>query len=158
MSKLAAAGIYVALDVNTPLYSLNRAAPAPSYNAAYLQSVFATMDAFASYTNTLLFFSGNEVINNASNTNCAPFIKAVTRDMKLYRNSRGMRDIPIGYSAADVEQNRYQTATYLNCGPDCQRSDFFSFNDYSWCSPSSFTISGWAAKVKQYTGYGIPLL
>lgn len=158
MSKLAAAGIYVALDVNTPLYSLNRADPAPSYNAAYLQSIFATMDAFASYSNTLLFFSGNEVINAPNNTNTAPYIKAVTRDMKLYRDSRGMRKIPVGYSAADVDTNRFESATYLNCGPDCQRSDFFAFNDYSWCSPSSFTTSGWSQKVKQYASYGIPLL
>ena len=61
MNALAEAGIYLALDVNTPLYSLNRADPAGSYNDVYLQSVFATMDKFAGYSNTLLFFSGNEV-------------------------------------------------------------------------------------------------
>lgn len=72
MAALANAGIYVALDVNTPLYSLNRGSPAASYNAVYLQSLFATIDAFANYTNTLLFFSGNEVINDDQTTNCAP--------------------------------------------------------------------------------------
>lgn len=72
MSALADAGIYVALDVNTPKYSLNRGDVAASYNAVYLQSLFATIDAFANYTNTLLFFSGNEVINSDNNTNTAP--------------------------------------------------------------------------------------
>ena len=66
MAALAAAGIYLVLDVNTPLYSLNRATPAPSYNSVYLQNIFATIDAFANYTNTLAFFSGNEVINEQS--------------------------------------------------------------------------------------------
>ncbi|KAK0356644.1 1,3-beta-glucanosyltransferase [Friedmanniomyces endolithicus] len=82
MAALAAAGIYLALDVNTPHYAINRADPAPSYNSEYLQSVFATIDAFAKYDNTLLFFSGNEVINDDNTTNCAPYVKAVTRDMK----------------------------------------------------------------------------
>lgn len=157
MSLLAQAGIYLALDVNTPKYSLNRGDPAPSYNAAYLQSLFATIDAFANYDNTLLFFSGNEVINADNNTNCAPYVKAVTRDMKQYIGSRGYRQIPVGYSAADVESNRYEMASYMNCGTDDQRSDFFAFNDYSWCDPSSYTQSGWNQKVQQYSNYSIPL-
>lgn len=158
MKALQNAGIYVALDVNTPYYSLNRASPAESYNAVYLQSVFATMDAFADYENTLLFFSGNEVINMDNTTNAAPYVKAVTRDMKTYRSSRGMREIPIGYSAADVSTNRYDLASYMNCGTDDQRSDFFAFNDYSWCDPSTYTTSGWSTNVATFGNYSIPLL
>ncbi|KAK7514326.1 Glucanosyltransferase-domain-containing protein [Phyllosticta citriasiana] len=157
MNELADAGIYLALDVNTPKYSINRAEPKESYNDVYLQNVFATIDAFANYTNTLLFFSGNEVINDEKSTGAAPYVKAVTRDMKQYIGSMGYRPIPVGYSAADVESNRYETATYMNCGTDDERSDFFAFNDYSWCNPSSFTQSGWDAKVKQYADYSIPL-
>jgi hypothetical protein len=48
-------------------------------------------------------------------------------------------------------------AEYMNCGTDDERSDFFAFNDYSWCDPSSFTVSGWDQKVKNFTGYGLPL-
>lgn len=48
-------------------------------------------------------------------------------------------------------------AQYMNCGSDDERSDFFAFNDYSWCDPSSFTTSGWNQKVKNFTGYGLPL-
>lgn len=75
MSALADAGIYLALDVNSPSYSLRRDKPQVSYNKVYLQSVFATIDAFAGYTNTLLFFSGNEVINSDSSTTAAPYVK-----------------------------------------------------------------------------------
>jgi len=63
----------------------------------------------------------------------------------------------VGYSAADVSENRLEMAEYMNCGTDAERSDFFAFNDYSWCDPSSFTVSGWDQKVKNFTGYGLPL-
>lgn len=158
MNALAAAGIYLVLDVNTPNYSINRAIPAPSYNDIYLQNVFATIDAFANYTNTLAFFSGNEVINDNTTTNCAPYVKAVTRDMRQYIGSRGYRKIPVGYSAADVDSNRFEMAQYMNCGTDDERSDFFAFNDYSWCAPSSFPESGWQTKVQTYSNYSLPIL
>lgn len=157
MSALADAGIYLVLDVNTPLYSLNQIDPHPSYNDVYLQNVFATIDAFAKYDNTLAFFSGNEVINDAATSAAAPYVKAVTRDIRQYIRNRQYRTIPVGYSAADVPENRLEMAEYMNCGTDDERSDFFAFNDYSWCDPSSFQKSGWDQKVKNFTGYGLPL-
>ncbi|KAF2024380.1 hypothetical protein EK21DRAFT_94124 [Setomelanomma holmii] len=160
MKLLDDAGIYLALDANTPKYSLNRESAATlrrSYNEVYLQSVFATIDAFADYDNLLLFFSGNEVINERNNTNAAPFIKAVTRDMKQYISNRKSRSIPVGYSAADVAENIEAQALYFNCGTDDERSDFFAFNDYSWCDPSSFQISGWDKKVETYKDYSKPI-
>ncbi|KAI4650498.1 hypothetical protein J4E93_002854 [Alternaria ventricosa] len=160
MKMLDDAGIYLALDANTPDYSLNRENEDTlhrSYNDVYLQSVFATIDAFADYNNLLLFFSGNEVINAKNNTNAAPYIKAVTRDMKQYISNRHNRVIPVGYSAADVSENIEFQALYFNCGTDDERSDFFAFNDYSWCDPSSFTQSGWDQKVKTYQDYSKPI-
>jgi len=157
MNALADAGIYVIIDANNPLYSINRDNPGPSYNAKYLQSVFATVDAFSKYPNLLAFFSGNEVVNDtASSSNSAPFVKAVTRDMRQYIATRGPRKIPVGYSAADVSTNRIQLAAYMNCGTDDERSDFFAFNDYSWCN-TNFKVSGWDQKVKSFTGYGLPI-
>jgi len=157
MNALEAAGIYLVLDVNTPAFSLRRDKPDVSYNSDYLQNVFATIDSFANYSNTLAFFSGNEVINDDTTTSAAPYVKAVTRDMRQYLGSRGYRQIPVGYSAADVDSNRKEMAEYMNCGSDDERSDFFAFNDYSWCDPSSFQISGWDQKVKNFTNYGLPL-
>lgn len=102
MKALADAGIYLALDVNTPKYSIRRDKPAQSYNSVYLQNVFATVDEFQKYDNLLLFFSGNELINNIPTSNTAPYIKAVTRDIKQYIGNRNYRKIPVGYSAADI--------------------------------------------------------
>ncbi|KAM5352528.1 hypothetical protein ACJ41O_005250 [Fusarium nematophilum] len=157
MSALDEAGIYLVLDVNVPKYSINRADPHPSYNADYLQSVFATVEMFAQYDNTLAFFSGNEVMNDEADTDkSAPYVKAVTRDMKNYMKARDLRQVPVGYSAADVSSNRMQTAFYMNCGSDDMRSDFFAFNDYSWCN-SDFKTSGWDVKVKNFSDYGLPI-
>jgi len=138
-------------------FAINRDYPEGSYNDVYLQHVFATIDVFKGYTNTLGFFSGNEVVNNANNTAAATVVKAVTRDMKAYIKKQSKRTIPVGYSAADVAENRRQMADFMNCGSNDERSDFFAFNDYSWCGDSSYTQSGWDQKVANYSDYSIPL-
>lgn len=157
MGQLADAGIYLALDVNTPKYSLRQDKPAQSYNHVYLQNIFATIDVFQQYSNTLLFFSGNEDINNVQTSVTAPYVKAVTRDMKQYIGNRKYRPIPVGYSAADIDDNRVETAMFMNCGTPDERSDFFAFNDYSWCDPSDFKTSTWQAKVQAFSNYSIPI-
>lgn len=159
MNLLAENGIYLVLDVNTPLYSINQDQPEKSYNPYYLQSVFATIDEFAQYTNTLAFLSGNEVINAPNNTNAAPFVKAVNRDMKQYIAERGYRAIPVGYSAADVVPQQYTLAQYFDCGDNAySRADFYGINNYQWCDPSSFDQSGWDVLVQQYSNFSIPIL
>lgn len=161
MKLLADAGIYLALDANTPQFSLNRqnnASLFQSYNENYLQSIFATIDTFANYSNLLLMINGNEVINERNNTIAAPYVKALNRDMKQYIKARGYRSIPIGYAAADVAENVDEQLAYFDCGPDEVRGDFFALNDYSWCDPSSFTTAGWDKKVERYSGYGAPIL
>jgi hypothetical protein len=53
MKMLDDAGIYLALDANTPDYSLNRESLQDlhdSYNDEYLRSVFSTIDNFAGYS------------------------------------------------------------------------------------------------------------
>ncbi|KAL8711915.1 MAG: hypothetical protein Q9225_007038 [Loekoesia sp. 1 TL-2023] len=141
MKELADAGIYLALDVNTPKYSIRRDKPAPSYNHVYLQNIFATIDEFQKYDNTLLFFSGNELINNVPTSDTAPYVKAVTRDMKQYIGNH---------------DNRIEAAHYFNCGTDDERSDFFAFNDYSWCDPSNYEAA-YKKKVDALSNYSIPV-
>lgn len=102
MKALADAGIYLVLDVNTPLYAINRAEPEKSYNDVYLQYIFATVEMFAKYDNTLAFFSGNEVINDGPSSKSAPYVKAVTRDLRTYLRARKLRHVPVGYSAVRI--------------------------------------------------------
>jgi len=64
------------LDVNSPQESINRADPASSYNLAYLQRVFAIVEAFKGYPNTMAFFAANEVMNDVpTSQNDPPYIK-----------------------------------------------------------------------------------
>ncbi|KAK6515064.1 hypothetical protein TWF506_007415 [Arthrobotrys conoides] len=157
MKMLDDAGIYLILDVNTPRHSITRDDPGISYNEVYLQHVFGTMDVMSKYSNLMAYFAGNEVVNNETNTYAATYVKATVRDMKAYQKARNLRAIPVGYSAADVAQNRQLIAEYMNSGPAAERVDFHAFNDYSWCgAASSYLISGYDQKVKNYTDYGIP--
>ena len=78
--------------------------------------------------------------------------------MKRYIGAQADRPIPVGYSAADVEENIYEQAVYFSCGDDDNaRSDFFAFNDYAWCDPSDFMKSGWNKKVELYSNYSLPI-
>lgn len=75
MSLLAKAGIYLVLDVNSPLpfHHLNRYEPWTTYTPEYLANVFKVVEQFSHYNNTLGFFAGNEVVNdNLSAKVCVP--------------------------------------------------------------------------------------
>jgi hypothetical protein len=68
MSIFNAAGIYVALDVNSPLpnEALNNVVPWTTYDKDYLARTFGVVEAFKNFPNTLLFFAGNEVISDVA--------------------------------------------------------------------------------------------
>lgn len=140
-----AVGIYMLIDVNSPLPngSLDPGSLINSYSSTYLQRIFSVVEAFGSYPNTLGFFSANEVLNNqASGRTSPPYIRAVTRDLKNYISKHLTRSIPVGYSAADVSEILTDSWAYLSCAingdsSDPSRSDFFGLNSYSWCGPTS---------------------
>jgi hypothetical protein len=140
-----AAGIYMMLDVNSPLVgeSLSAWHPWESYYTAYMRRTFAIVEAFSEYPNTLAFFSANEVIAKKDTIDFAPrYIRAVTRDLKNYIKNNLKRKIPVGYSAADVRDVLWDTWNYLQCSiegekDDMSRADFFALNSYSWCGPDA---------------------
>lgn len=158
MQALADAGIYVIIDTNIPHASIARDDAKCSYNTMYLNEVLATVNLMANYDNVLGFFAGNEVINDDKSTSSATYVKAVVRDIKTFIKNKKLRSIPVGYSAADIEENRLETAHFFNCGDDdLARVDMFGFNDYSWCGRSSYLTSGYDQKVEEYSNYSIPL-
>lgn len=126
------------IDVNSPLpnESIDRSQPWNSYNVDYLNRTFAVVEAFKDFPNTLVFFAGNEVINDIPTASTAPYIRAVTRDLKNYVAKHSNRTIPVGYSAADVREVLVDTWNYLQCSvtgdsSDPSRSDLFALNSYS---------------------------
>ncbi|KAL8665890.1 MAG: hypothetical protein Q9202_001826 [Teloschistes flavicans] len=161
-----AVGIYMLLDVNSPLpnESLNPGDLTSSYNAAYLNRIFAVVEAFKNYPNTLGFFGGNEVIQNpGSQSTSPPYLRAVTRDLKNYIAKHSQRNIPVGYSAADVRDYLADTFAYLSCdidgsSSDPSRIDFFGLNSYSWCgNDATFQSSGYDILVQMFGNTTIPV-
>jgi len=155
------------LDVNSPLpnESINQLAPWTSYNSAYLNRTFAILDAFREYPNTLGFFASNELINDLTNDFNAPYIRAVTRDLKAYMAARGGRQIPVGYSAADVRPILVDTSNYISCSiPDADddsqggKADFFGLNSYSWCNGDNFQTSTYDVLAQDFANTTIPVV
>ena len=144
-----AVGIYMFIDVNSPLplQSLDPGNLVTSYSSTYLNHIFSVVEAFGPYPNTLAFISANEVMNTVSTGQTAPpYIRAVTRDLKNYISNHLTRQIPVGYSAADVSEILTDSWTYLSCDingstSDPSRTDFFGLNSYSWCGPTSPTAN-----------------
>ena len=131
--------MYMLLDVNSPLVgeSLVSDKPWESYYKAYVNRTFAIVEAFSNYPNTLAYFSGNEVINNVATAQFVPqYLRAITRDLKQYIKNHITRQIPVGYSAADVRDVLFDTFNYLTCSiddSDMSKADIFALNSYSWC-------------------------
>jgi 1,3-beta-glucanosyltransferase GAS3 len=157
-----AAGIYMILDVNSPLpnESINRGAPWESYSSVYLERVFKVVEAFMNFPNTLGFFSGNEVINEDSVEQVPAYIRAVTRDTKDYIAKNAPRPIPVGYSAADVRPLLMGTFNYFTCAiedNDSSKIDFFGLNSYSWCGDATFESAGYDVLVEDFSNTTVPI-
>ncbi|KAL3486392.1 Glucanosyltransferase-domain-containing protein [Aspergillus germanicus] len=147
VSIFNAAGIYMILDVNSPLYPgyIDRTAPWETYTEEYYTQVFGIIEAFKDYPNTLAFFAGNEVINEDSVEQVPQYIRAVQRDMKEYIANHLDRPIPVGYSAADIRPILEDTLNYFMCEDEdypTSHSDFFGLNSYSWCGDADYESSG----------------
>ena len=162
MSIFNAAGIYVILDVNSPLSgeSINRAEPWTSYYKEYLERIFGVVENFKNFPNTLAFFSANEVINDLKTAEFNPmYIRAVQRDLKNYIKNHVDRSIPVGYSAADVREILHDTWAYMECDHDDDQSssDFFGLNSYSWCGDGDMKSSGYSDLVTMFKNSSIPV-
>lgn len=160
-----AAGMYMLLDVNSPLpgESLTSWNPWESYYAEYLNRTFAVVEAFKNYPNTLAFFSGNEVMNNEETGATVPnYMRAVTRDVKNYVKKHSARPIPVGYSAADVRDILADSYNYFQCTlegdkDDMSKGDLFALNSYSWCGESSFKEASYDELVEIFKNADVPI-
>ncbi|KAH7383771.1 Glucanosyltransferase-domain-containing protein [Pyrenochaeta sp. MPI-SDFR-AT-0127] len=156
MKAFADAGIYIWLDLDT--FNTQIEQTHPHWNESQRDAFGRVMDEFHQYDNLAGFFVGNEVLTTGNGSVAAPYIKAAARDLKAYRTSKGYRNIPIGYSAADIATLRPMLQNYLACGSNTSESlDFFALNAYSWCGGSSYMQSGYNILEQNSTELHIPI-
>lgn len=162
VSIFDAAGIYIILDVNSPLANgaLNRVKPWTTYSHLYFEQVFGVIEAFKNFDNVLGFFAGNEVINEDATWLAPAYVRAVVRDMKDYIAQNADRAIPVGYSAADVRPILTDTAHYFECdlkNSTDSRIDFFGLNSYSWCGDATYKSSGYNVLTEDFANATVPV-
>ncbi|SMN22448.1 similar to Saccharomyces cerevisiae YOL132W GAS4 1,3-beta-glucanosyltransferase, involved with Gas2p in spore wall assembly [Maudiozyma saulgeensis] len=164
MTMLAMAGIYLMLDVNSPLPNqhINRYEPWTTYNPIYLEHVFKVVQEFSQYNNTLGFFAGNEIINDKKSSEVSPvYVKQLVTDIKNYISKNCERYIPVGYSAADDLRYRVSLSKYLECELPQDKTiksvDFYGVNSYQWCGQQTLETSGYDELIKAYQNYSKPV-
>jgi len=155
MSAFSDAGIYIWLDLDTFETQIEQANP--TWTKEQCSAFARVMDEFQQYDNLGGFWIGNEVINNLGGSSAAPYIKAAVADMKSYLSAKGYRQIPIGYSAADIAELRPMLQNYLACGEMDVSIDFFGLNSYEWCGDATYDTSGYVALQAMAVGYNLPI-
>ncbi|KAI5245998.1 glycoside hydrolase family 72 protein [Aureobasidium subglaciale] len=156
MSTFADAGIYLFVDLDT--FNTQIEQTSPHWNESQYDAFAKVMDEFQQFDNTAGFFVGNEVLTTSNGSIAAPYVKAAARDMKSYRNSKNYRNIPVGYSAADISSLRPNLQNYLACGTNSSDAlDFFSLNSYEWCGQTTYEVSGYEQLTHDITSYNIPI-
>ncbi|KAI9791224.1 MAG: hypothetical protein M1816_004216 [Peltula sp. TS41687] len=156
MDAFAENGIYLFVDLDDFDTQMNY--DNLYWNQTQLDAYSEVLTEFEKYDNTAGVFVGNEVITRLNQSYAAPYIKAAARDVKAFRDSKNMRKIPVGYSAADIAELRPMLQNYLACGTNYAESlDFFSLNAYEWCGHSSYAKSGYSMLEKNATDYNIPI-
>ncbi|ETI25595.1 hypothetical protein G647_02369 [Cladophialophora carrionii CBS 160.54] len=158
MDAFAAAGIYLWVDLDS-FKTYIRYGDESSWNANKSDSYRAVLDEFQQYDNTAGCFVGNEVLNVLEDSGAAPYLLAAAVDVKSYRDARGYRKIPIGYSATDTAVLRPMLQDYLACRPNAtERLDFYALNSYEWCGDSpDFQTSGYIGLQALAENYPIPI-
>ncbi|EKG12341.1 Glycolipid anchored surface protein GAS1 [Macrophomina phaseolina MS6] len=156
MSTFADKGIYLWLDLDT--FDTQIEQTNPTWNETQRSAFEKVMDEFQQYDNTAGFFVGNEVLTNGNGSVAAPYVKEAARDLKAYRDQKNYRDIPVGYSAADIADLRPMLQNYLACSSNSSENvDFYALNAYEWCGDSSYTTSGYSELQKNASTYNIPI-
>ncbi|OLY82938.1 Protein EPD1 [Smittium mucronatum] len=156
MKALADAGIYVILDLPTPLYSISR--ENPSWDIYLLNKYKMKVDAFYKYSNVAGFIAGNEVTNTVDTTPASAFVKASLRDIKSYMKSKNI-NLPVGYADNDDELIRDSLIKYFNCGDEpLAIADFYGVNTYRWCGNNNYSNSGYGNMIAPFSNYSVPYL
>ncbi|EPS30134.1 hypothetical protein POX_b02855 [Penicillium oxalicum] len=156
MKAFADAGIYLFVDLDT--FDTQIEQTSPQWSQSQFDAFKEVLDEFQQFDNTAGVFVGNEVLTTANGSHAAPYVLAAARDIKAYRDQKGYREIPVGYSAADIAELRPMLQNYLACSQNAsERLDFFSLNAYEWCGQNTYEGSGYNQLQLNASSYNIPI-
>ncbi|CCC11893.1 hypothetical protein SMACR_05105 [Sordaria macrospora] len=155
MKLLDDAGIYVISDLSEPSKSINR--DDPRWDVTLFKRYTDVIDEMTKYTNVIGFFAGNEVSNNASNTDASAYVKAAVRDTKNYIKENVKRWVGVGYAANDDPKIRAEIAHYFNCGNQDEAIDYWGYNIYEWCGENTIKGSGYQEQIDFFKNYSVPV-
>ncbi|OJJ82857.1 glycoside hydrolase family 72 protein [Aspergillus glaucus CBS 516.65] len=155
MKLLQDAGIYVISDLSSPSESIVR--NNPKWDADLYSRYVSVVDEMSQYSNVIGFFAGNEVSNQANNTDASAFVKAAVRDMKQYIKAKNYRTMGVGYATNDDADIREKMANYFNCDNSDDSIDFWGYNIYSWCGDSNYQKSGYKTRTEEFKDYSVPV-
>lgn len=155
MKLLDDAGIYVISDLSEPSLSINR--DDPRWDTTLFKRYTDVIDEMSKYTNVIGFFAGNEVSNNASNTDASAYVKAAVRDSKNYIKKNVKRWMGVGYAANDDPKIRAEIAHYFNCGNQDEAIDYWGYNIYEWCGKNTIKGSGYQDQIDFFSNYSVPV-
>lgn len=134
MNALAAANIYVIINIDTPLGMISDPQNPVWTNEMY-EHYTTIVDIFAQFRNVLGFsVTGRLFLDQPYyNPKYYAIAKAATRDLKAHIKAKGYRKIPVGATGRDELQDGLQ-ASYLTCGNSSQSTaDFWGLEHKDWC-------------------------
>ena len=145
MKLLEEAGIYVFTEVSTRFNAINRIDPYNSYHGTAMTEFFQTVNIMAQYPNTLGLLAGVGLVNSKATEKAAPVVKAVVRDLKRYMKLQniacGQRILPIGYTAATLDQLDTAVLDYVSLGDPASSIDFWTVSLALSLDVSTLTLS-----------------
>lgn len=118
------------------------------YTFDAIQNDLRIVDQLADFQNVLGFMVSGDCINRRQVTGFAAVLRTFVRDTKAFLRLRGGRIVPVGISNPCVIELRMPALKYFTAGSQEERVDFFAQEDYSWCGPSNFQMSGWQRAVE----------
>ncbi|PPJ60340.1 hypothetical protein CBER1_10733 [Cercospora berteroae] len=169
LNLLAEKGFYLVVEIGTSgreilkngrVYRNTEIDLDACYTFDAIQNDLRLVDQLADFQNVLGFMVAGDCINRRQQvTRFAAVLRAFVRDAKAFLRLRGGRIAPVGISNPCLMDLRLPALKYFTAGSREERVDFFAPQDYSWCGPSNFKISGWqrAVEILEHEDVRVPM-
>ena len=162
LQLLYEAGIHVLLQLFTNISLKGNPSPAEIdlqtlYSPSKVRKNLVLVSQTAKHPN-VLGYSISQDVHTPASTKLAALNRAAVRDTKLFLQKSESRPIPVGAGPSANQMYRRQTMRFMAAGEPAERVDFYAFDVYDWCDPSSFQVSGYKGLVEAMSDVPVPML